>query len=559
MNQTTDASAMFAPIWRRKWLIVAVGILVAVGTYFYYKHKHPSYQATTQVYLAAGSEEQVTLTGSSVGRKATQLEPTAQATLINSPIIKGVVRKRLHGGKQTRATRTALKGKVKAKATEKNQFVTITAEAHSAVGAALLANLTAQTYVDHTNAAYRRRTEAAIALTRRQMRRLEASSEARAAEAAEAAKGSKGAPAKSKGANASETLQIATLASKLNQLEANLAVTTVRQVDPVKPKAVKQLTASPKKNAIFGLVIGMLLASFAAYALARLDSRLRSLAEIEEAFGLQILTALGSVRRPIVHGEGAPRPSRQLREPLERLHASLQFGTSASANGQPPPRRILFLSANSGDGQSTVIADLALVQRDAGRRSAVVEADLRRPTQAKLLEVQPKPGIESVLTGQLGLHEALQGVPGQGLPPAAEVPPLLGATPVATVAEPRIAGGVSALVGGAVGNPAALLASPVMGETLRALAESSDFVLVDGPAPLEVSDALPLLGLVDGIILVARVGHTRETSARRLMQLLGRTPGAPVLGVVANGASQREIEKYGFSTYSGRGWRSRLG
>lgn len=551
---------MFAPIWRRKWLILAVGILVAVGTYFYYKHKHPSYQATTQVYLAAGSEEQVSLTGSSVGRKATQLEPTAQATLINSPIIKSVVRKQLHGGTQTRATRTALKGKVKAKATEKNQFVTITSEAHSAVGAALLANLTAQTYVDHTNAAYRRRTEAAIALTRRQMRRLEASSEARAAEAAAAAKGSKGAQAKSKGANASETLQIATLASKLNQLEANLAITTVRQVDPVKPKAVKQLSASPKKNAIFGFVIGVLLASFAAYALARFDNRLRSLAEIEDAFGLQILTALGAVRRPIVHGEGAPRPSHQLREPLERLNASLQFGTVAAADGQPSPRKILFLSANGGDGQSTVIADLALVQRDAGRRSTVVEVDMRRPTQAKLLEVQPKPGIESVLSGQLGLHEVLQGVPGQGPPPPVDggVPPLPGATPVATVAEPRIAGGVDALVAGAVGNPAALLTSPIMGQTLHTLAESSDHVLVDGPPPLEVSDALPLLGLVDGIIIVARVGHTRETSARRLMQLLARTPSAPVLGVVANGASQREIAKYGFSTYSGRGRRSRL-
>jgi Mrp family chromosome partitioning ATPase/capsular polysaccharide biosynthesis protein len=559
MNETTDASAMFAPIWRRKWLILAVGVLVAVGTYFYYKHQRPSYQAQTQVYLGAGAEEQVSVNGTSGSRKSSQLEPSAQAVLINSPIIKSVVRQQLRGMPKSRAVRTALAGKVKTKATEKNPFVTITTEARSAAGAALLANLTAQAYVTRQNGKYHRAVESAIGLTRRQMRRIEASEENRAAEAASAAAKAKGktpSTQSTKGSSsASVALQLANLASKVSQLETNLGVVNVRQVNPVKPKGVKQLSASPKRNAIFGFLVGLLLASFAAYALARLDNRLRSLAEIEEAFGKEILTALPTVRRPIVSEDEQPRPSRLLREPLERLHSSLQFGGAQRPDGHGKPRTILFLSANGGDGQSTVLAGLALVQRDAGQTSTVVEADLRHPTLARLLNVEDKPGLPAALEGALSLREALQPV---GAQPPPSAPENGGGSPVATVLHAQATGSAWALVGGAVANPSALLASPAMGETLRALSEGSDSVLVDAPPPLEVSDAMPLLHLVDGIIIVARVGQTRESSARRLVQLLARTPSALVLGVVANGASPKEIEKYGFSTHSGRSWLSRF-
>ena len=164
MNQTTDASAMFAPIWRRKWLILAVGILVALGTYFYYKREHPSYLATTQVYLGAGAEEQAQIgtSGATTSKKGAALEPAAQATLINSAIIKAAVREQLREQRKTKAVHAALKGKDKTKSDEKSEFLTITAEAHNAPGAVLLANLTAETYVNRENRKYRREVESAL-------------------------------------------------------------------------------------------------------------------------------------------------------------------------------------------------------------------------------------------------------------------------------------------------------------------------------------------------------------------------------------------------------------
>jgi Mrp family chromosome partitioning ATPase len=131
---------------------------------------------------------------------------------------------------------------------------------------------------------------------------------------------------------------------------------------------------------------------------------------------------------------------------------------------------------------------------------------------------------------------------------------------VATVVEQRREGGASVLVGGGpTANPPALLAGTRMRGLLRAVAEDHDTVLVDAPPPLAVSDTMPLLASVDGIVIVARVGHTRLASARRLMQLLERTATAPVLGVVARDASGKELERYGFrSAYEQHGLRRKL-
>ena len=208
-----------------------------------------------------------------------------------------------------------------------------------------------------------------------------------------------------------------------------------------------------------------------------------------------------------------------------------------------------------------MIADLALVAREAGERVAVLEADFRRPSQSRLLGVPPgTAGLPEVLAGALTLNEALQSVPSPEPEPLASQPRPYGDS-AATALASREQGEVALLSSRpAAVNPPALLASAQMAEVLHALAEEFDRVLIDVPSPLEVSDAMPLLAAVDSIVLVARVGHTHERSARRLWQLLTHTPSAPLLGVVAKGVTQRAMERYGSSSGSGnrRGWAARL-
>jgi Mrp family chromosome partitioning ATPase len=562
MNETTDATAIFAPLWRRKWLILLVGIVVGGASYLYYKHAQRVFQATTQIYLGASAEEQAP--GEKTSGKSPATNVANQAAIINSIIVEQV-----HQELKKQNKASLVRGsKVRAKATEKSEFIVITTEAHTATGAALIANLAAQGYVHRQRAAHQRSIEKAISISRRQLRRIEAASVPKpvvtkptttkakeTGEGKETAASKEATETKTTAPTTASILQAANLNSKINQLESSLALAGAQQVKQAKPQGTTQLAPKPRKNAIFGFVIGIVLAAIAAYVLSRFDRRLRSLLGIEAVFGSQTLTALPKVRRPVVVRDGQPAPSRFLVEPLRRLHTGLTLGQSAQVNRPPSPRVILFTSADAGDGKSTLVADLALVQRDAAQRVVIVEANFRRPVQGKLLGVEATGGLAEVLAGSRSVSDALQRVrPIEAAPLAPEQTAAPSGLAIAVAAPPRTTGSLSLLGGGGeVVNPPALLGNGAMSGLLRSLTADFDYVLIDAPSPLAVSDVMPLLSQVDGIIVVARVGHTRETSAQRLVELLARTAGAPVLGVAANCVSRKESERFGFTASNGPG------
>lgn len=541
MNDTTDATSIFSPLWRHKWLILAVGVVVAAGSYFYYKRQKPLFRTTTQIYLAEeqGAAEKAS---SPKGQAATVSD---QVALINELVVERVLQqlRKEHKGPLIRA------GKVKATAAEKSVFITVTAEAHTARGAVLLANTTAQTYIKRQQASHQRSIEQAIAISRRQLRRIEAASIPKVAPKTASNGKSSTSTSTSTAPSTANVLQEASLNSKINQLESSLGATGAQQIKPA--KTAQLLSPTPKKNAIFGFIVGAVLAAIAAYVLTRLDRRLRSLAGVEAVFQSRLLVGLPTVRRPVVRRDGLPAPSRLLLEPLRRLHTAVQLGAVPEHERHSSSRVILFTSANAADGKSTLIADLALVQRDAGERVAVVEADFRRPVLANLLGLDGAHGLAEVLAGTLSVEDAMQRV----LPanPAGVADVVGGAAGVVTAVESRSKGSLFLLAsGGPALNPPALLGDGKMTDVLRSVTEDFDYVLIDAPSPLEVSDVMPLLNIVDGIVIVARLGHTREMSARRLLELLTHTPHAPLLGLVANCVPRREAERYGFSSPNGR-------
>ncbi len=98
-------------------------------------------------------------------------------------------------------------------------------------------------------------------------------------------------------------------------------------------------------------------------------------------------------------------------------------------------------------------------------------------------------------------------------------------------------------------NPGELLESRAM-ETLLERAQSTyDLVVVDTPPLTAVSDAFPLLGKVDGVVIVGRVGRNRRDVAQRLHETLAGA-GAPLLGVIANGFKSGRRGSYGGYGYA---------
>src|SRR5271155_5762546 len=122
MNETTDAAAIFKPLWKHKWLILAVGILVATLTYVYYKHRTPVYLATTQLYLGSAAEERPL--NNTLGKTTlSSTEVTNQVALIQSSVVSEAVHKQL----LAEHDHIALRGKAHAKSAAGSDFVTITA------------------------------------------------------------------------------------------------------------------------------------------------------------------------------------------------------------------------------------------------------------------------------------------------------------------------------------------------------------------------------------------------------------------------------------------------
>jgi Mrp family chromosome partitioning ATPase/capsular polysaccharide biosynthesis protein len=520
MNETTDATEIFAPLWKRKWLILLVGILVAAATYVYYDREPAVYGAATGIYLGSGSEVQALLGNGQANSTENDRSITNQVVLINSSVVGDAVRRQLIREGNT----AAASGGAEAIAAKGSDFISISTRAGSGQAAADLANAYVKVYLRLREASYRRNIETALASTNEELRATE----------------------ETVTPSASETLQIQNLVDRVNQLRSQLSLGDAgnRQINPAVASATP-LSPKPLRNAIFGFVLGIVLAALGAYALSRFDRRLRSLADIEETFQAPVLTTVPSIRRPLVYPQGQPVPAAALREPLRRLHTTLQLRNLAEDLDQrPAPRSILFVSADAGDGKSTLLAGLALVQREAGERVAILESDLRRPVQAELLGIDGSQGLAEVLAGGITVQQATQVVQST---PVGSVGSLEGGEG-ATALAPREGGSVSVLPsGGTVSNPPALLAGRAMPMLLQSMSEEFDYVLIDAPPPLEVSDVLPLMAMIDAIVIVARVGHTDETSARRLVDLLSRAPHAPVLGTIANDASETDMEAFGLS------------
>jgi polysaccharide biosynthesis transport protein len=295
--------------------------------------------------------------------------------------------------------------------------------------------------------------------------------------------------------------------------------------------AVPTGPSSPKtsRNTVLGAVLGLLLGLGIAFLLERLDRRIREPKDLEAVYGLPLLGVIPeskalsrSARR---EGDSRAALPANEAEAFHLIRAHLRY-----FNVDRELRTLLVASAGPGDGKTTVARHLAAAAARVGSRVLLVEADLRRPTLARQLDVRSGAGLADVLIGAVMLGEATQTVALEG--------------PLSESAKGRT---FDVLVAGASPppNPGELIESRAM-ETLLERAKSTyDLVVVDTPPLTAVSDAFPLLRKVDGVIIVGRVGRNRRDVAQRLHETLTGA-GAPLLGVVANGFKPGRLGGYGY-------------
>jgi capsular exopolysaccharide synthesis family protein len=333
-----------------------------------------------------------------------------------------------------------------------------------------------------------------------------------------------GHPATSEGLKAARyaaAVQYEELYGRLQQLrierdlkkgEAELIAEAEDPEAPVSPR--------PQRDAAMGAVVGLLLAGGYVFLRELVDDRVHSVAEIEAVTGLPTLAELPydeeSADRTSV--AAVERPRSALSEAARSLRTSVHY-----LGVDQPVRTIVVTSAVPGEGKSLVSANLAVVCAQAGLRTILVSADLRRGALPHLLaDGGSSPGLTGVVTDGTG------GDPGAGSNGAG--PERSAAAAVVRTTVPKLA----FLPPGPVPpNPAELLGSRRTAELLDELRGAADVVVIDTPPLLAVTDAAVLAARADGVMVVTALGETRRDSLERAVRILRHT-GVRILGTVVN-------------------------
>lgn len=507
-----DVRTYLRPVLKRWWLFILIVPVVTIGTYLYYSHKPKVYESAAQLYVQPSTLEELVF-GNATGAQS-QLEDFA--LLIQTSKVRERAEKKLlaEGGKKKPAT--VPPGTIGAEALEKSSFLIVSAQSSSPQGAARLANAYANTFAE--------------------MQRQRIGTEARkGAEGATRRLHQLGKGPEEKNSNRREGLeqQIEELNLIASQPAASGGVSLVQAATP-NPEPIGH---NPTSNAIFAFVIGLMLAIGGAYGLEFLNRRINRIEDVEEVYDLPVLTEIPQVPTPAPQAQDGVAMAKTLHGPFHRLQTNLEMQAR-----ERPLRTIVVASAAPGEGKSIVARNLALAYTEAGRRVAVLDADLRKATMGGLLAAHEGLGLSDILSGRASFGDAVQevavqvGSNGNGSRPVPAGAPSLG--------------GELAMVpaGEHHGNLAMALSSEEMRRTLSSAAEVYGTVIIDSPPLLAVADGLPLLSEADAVVLVTRMGVSTRDSARRLLKELRRVPDVFVAGIVVNGISPRvyRARSYGY-------------
>lgn len=326
----------------------------------------------------------------------------------------------------------------------------------------------------------------------------------------------------------------------------NITVVNPAHVPPTNDPRSPNLPLYYAAALFAGLVFGCLLA----FVRELVDHNIHSIEEIEEILDappLCILPKLAGAEARRSAGLLLPRIGKMLTsstgttasrahthgfmgafspfvESLRGLRTSLLLSLSSH-----PPQVVLLTSSVAGEGKSTICLNLAMVLARQGGRILLVEADLRCPVLHNYVAGQQDAGLSAALSSDAvaAVPIPVEGTPNLSVLLSGPVPPF----------------------------PAELLGSERMSELLLGWRSEYDFILIDSPPVLPVTDAILLSQISDAVVLVARHEFTARKALQRSFRALSRQlPPHVVIGTVLNAVSSNSNEFYEYYGYSGESY-----
>ena len=482
----------------QRLLIIVIAALVAGAALFLAERQDPVYESEASVQFLDTNVDTGFL-GATLPAEATpDARAATNAQQIGQPATLAHVRAKLKSKESTGRLRSALTIRTEAR----TNLVIIQARWGNATFAADLANAAAQESRRISIDQARHRYRTARRLLKASLKRL--------------------------GSSRTDKLTQAQYQAQLVKLDTLSRFVSPSRVTGAAVPAAGPVSPRPVRDTLLGLILGLTLGVLAAFLRDALDRRLRSASEIRDELKMPLL---GHIRRDVlartlVTENGRKRLTEADLEGFRVLRTNLDF-----LDVDAPVRTVLVTSPLPSEGKSTVATSLASAYVLAGRRTLLVECDLRRPTMAKRLGAKAGPGLSDYLIGQATPAEVVQRIP-LTQNEDAQVPTLVAIT-----------------AGSPTPRPAELLASKRFGAFLEQVREAYDIVVLDSTPLLSVGDALQIVPRVDGVVLCVRADQTTREQARAARQALEHFPERP-LGVVVTGVKPGHELDYGYYSYA---------
>ncbi|XHX75836.1 MAG: GumC family protein [Stenomitos frigidus ULC029] len=284
------------------------------------------------------------------------------------------------------------------------------------------------------------------------------------------------------------------------------------------PKLGKQIGPNLQQNMLLGAVAGLMLGSVAAFIRDTMDDAVHTPDDLKQATvpllgmvpALQLEEGLAALV-PFREAGSLP-PIMQIvhwqpfRESLDLIYKNIQLLPSAAGL-----RSLVVTSALAGEGKSTIALGLAISAARLHQRVLLIDADLRRPSLHRQLDLPNDRGLSTLLTQQTPVR-------------ASDLQPSHRYTDIP----------LSILTSGPTpADPAQLLSADRMGDLMQALEQTYDLIIVDAPPVLGIVDAMLAASFCSSMVLVGRIGHVTRAELSQATALLGKLN---VIGIIANGS-----------------------
>ena len=296
-------------------------------------------------------------------------------------------------------------------------------------------------------------------------------------------------------------------------IEMEVPRTMVRVIEEAEPPQTPSSPIVPLNiilSIIFGVLAGVGLAFFVEY----LDVSVKTVDEVEKFLGLSVLAVIPQQSRPLTeagNSGGQGEAYRGLR-------------TSVSLLARESGMKIFtIISGGVGEGKSTTLFNLAYVFAEQGTKVLVIDSDLRRPVQHKMVGLSNRKGLINVMTGENTVDEMIQetGVPNLWMLPSG-----------------RLRRGTLGIMNG-----------QRVRNLLDNVRDKFDIVLLDSPPILGVTDASILASEVDGVLLVVQYRKYPKLVSLRAKRMI-ESAGGHLLGAVLNNINIMRDDYYYYYHYT---------